>query len=261
SRSAGGERPSVRRQTLALYRLLDELRARHPSLEIETCSGGGGRVDLGILDRTDRVWASDCNDPVERAQIERWTRVLVPPELVGSHLGADRAHTTSRTTDLSFRLVASLTAHAGIEQDLTLTSDADLATIAAWSALYRELRPLLHTGRVVNADVADDATALYGTVAQDGSRALFTWIRFQTSAAGQSGRVRFPGLDRASRYRVTVREELGAASRHQGQDPQWVARATRGPVELSGAVLAGTGVPLPTLNPQQAMLIDIERIS
>ncbi|MEV4538529.1 alpha-galactosidase [Asanoa sp. NPDC049518] len=256
--AVSGERPGVRRQTLALYRLLDELRSRHPGLEIETCSGGGGRVDLGILDRTDRVWASDCNDPVERAQIERWTRVLIPPELVGSHLGAARAHTTSRTTDLSFRLVASLTAHAGIEQDLTAADPASLATIAAWSALYREFRPLLHTGRVVNADLADDATALHGTVAQDGSRALFTWMRFATSAAGQSGRVRFPGLCTASRYRVTIREELGAASRHQAADPSWVAA---GPLEVSGAVLTVAGVPLPTLNPQQAMLIDIERIS
>ncbi|MGS2619905.1 GH36 C-terminal domain-containing protein [Micromonospora sp. LZ34] len=123
------------------------------------------------------------------------------------------------------------------------------------------MRPLLHTGRAVNVDLADDATALYGSVARDGSRALFTWVRFQTSAAGQSGRVRFPGLDRTARYRVTVREELGAASRHQGRDPEWVARAAEHPIELSGAVLAGAGVPMPTLNPQQAMLIDIERIS
>lgn len=36
----GGDRPGVRRQTLALYDLLDELRRRHPGLEIETCSGG-----------------------------------------------------------------------------------------------------------------------------------------------------------------------------------------------------------------------------
>ncbi|MEV0716469.1 alpha-galactosidase [Asanoa sp. NPDC050611] len=259
SRSApGGERPGVRRQTLALYRLLDELRARHPDLEIETCSGGGGRVDLGILDRTDRVWASDCNDPVERAQIERWTRALVPPELIGSHLGAARSHTTSRTTDLSFRLAVSLTAHAGIEQDLTAATPAELATIAAWSALYREFRPLLHTGRMVNADLADDAVALYGTVAQDGSRALFTWLRFRTSAAGQTGRVRFPGLDPAARYRIAIRDEIGAASRHQADDPAWLGQA---PLELSGAVLTVAGVPLPTLNPQQAMLIDIERTS
>ncbi|SCG77050.1 hypothetical protein [Micromonospora inositola] len=78
---------------------------------------------------------------------------------------------------------------------------------------------------------------------------------------GQSGRVRFPGLDRTARYRVVIREELGAASRHQGRDPEWVARAAEHPIELSGAVLAGAGVPMPTLNPQQAMLIDIGRIS
>ncbi|MEU8004426.1 alpha-galactosidase [Catellatospora sp. NPDC049111] len=260
SRAPDGDRPAVRGQTRALYRLLDELRTRHPRLEIETCSGGGGRIDLAILDRTDRVWASDCNDPVERVQIERWTRALVPPELIGSHLGAARSHTTSRTTDLSFRLITSLTAHAGIEQDLTAVSDTELAAITAWSRLYRELRPLLHTGRVVNADLADDATALYGTVAHDGTRALFTWARLHTSAAGQSGRVRFPGLDPAARYRVAVREELGTASRHQGHDPAWITQARRGPVELSGAVLAVAGVPLPTLNPQQAMLFDLERI-
>ena len=134
SRADDGDRPSVHRQTRALYRLLDELRERHPGLEIETCSGGGGRVDLGILDRTDRVWASDCNDPVERIQIERWTRALVPPELIGSHLGASRSHTTARTTDLSFRLVAALTAHAGIEQDLTVVDDDEVAVVARWAS-------------------------------------------------------------------------------------------------------------------------------
>lgn len=259
SRGDDGDRPGVHRQTVALYRLLDELRRRHPALEIETCSGGGGRIDLGILDRTDRVWASDCNDPVERVQIERWTRTIVPPELIGSHLGAARSHTTSRTTDLSFRLATALTAHAGIEQDLTAVDDAELAVIATWARMYREFRPLLHTGRVVNADLADDATALTGIVAQDGSSALFTWSRFVTSAAGQSGRIRFPGLEASASYTVTIREDLGAASRHQGDDPAWVADAVRGPLTIPGSVIVGAGLPLPTLNPQQAMLIEVRR--
>jgi alpha-galactosidase len=259
SRGADGDRPSVHRQTQALYRLLDDLRLRHPALEIETCSGGGGRIDLGILDRTDRVWASDCNDPVERIQIERWTRSLVPPELIGSHLGAARSHTTARTTDLSFRLIAALTAHAGIEQDLTAADDAELATITRWAGLYREFRGLLHSGRVVNADLSDQATALAGVVAHDGSEALFTWSRFATSAAGQSGRVRFPGLDATAVYTVRIREDLGAASRHQGNDPEWVADAVADSIELPGGVLVRAGLPLPTLNPQQAMLIEIRR--
>ena len=46
---------------------------RHPELEIESCTSGGARVDLGVLARTDRIWTSDCNDALERAQIQRWT--------------------------------------------------------------------------------------------------------------------------------------------------------------------------------------------
>lgn len=257
---AGIDRPAVHEQTLALYRMLDTLRARHPRLEVETCSGGGGRVDLGILQRTDRVWASDCNDPVERLQIERWTRMLIPPELIGSHLGADRSHTTSRRTDLSFRLVVALTAHAGIEWDLQEADDDELAAIARWSVAYRELRGLIHSGRVVNADVADDATALTGIVAQDGSRALYTWARLSTSAPGQSGRVRFPGLDPDARYTVRVRHEFGEASRHQSADPSWISAALSSEgVTVPGSVLAVAGVPLPTLNPQQGMLFDLVR--
>ncbi|MBD3941365.1 alpha-galactosidase [Microbacterium sp. NEAU-LLC] len=260
-RRGDGDRPLVHDQTLALYRLLDELRARHPRLEIETCSGGGGRVDLGILERTDRVWASDCNDPVERARIERWTRLLVPPELIGSHLGAGRSHTTSRETDLSFRLAVALTAHAGIESDLTVADPDDLATITAWAALYRELRDLIHTGTVVNADLADDAAMLTGIVAPDGGRALFTWARLATSPDGQSGRVRFPGLDAAAHYRVRVRAELGPTSRHEVTDPEWMLPAVDGGIELPGTVLAVAGVPLPTLNPQQALLFDVVRVA
>jgi alpha-galactosidase len=255
----GTDRPAVHEQTLALYRMMDELRRRHPGLEIETCSGGGGRVDLGILDHTDRIWASDCNDPVERARIERWTRMLVPPELVGSHLGAARSHTTSRVTDLSFRSAIALTAHAGIEMDLTAADDAELETIAAWAGLYRELRELLHTGRVVNADLADDGAMLTGIVAHGGERALYTWARLTTSADGQSGRVQLPGLDPDAEYTVHVRSELGPVSRHEAADPPWLASAIQGPVSLPGAVLALAGVPMPTLNPQQALLLDVRR--
>jgi alpha-galactosidase len=258
-RSPRDGRPGVHAQTVALYELLDELRRRHPALEIETCSGGGGRIDLGILDRTDRVWASDCNDPVERASIERWSSLLLPPELIGSHLGAPVSHTTGRATPLSFRLVAALFAHAGIEWNLTACTPEELDAIGRWAELYRAKRSLLHSGAVVNGDLADAAVSLRGVVSSDGSEALYSWTRVATSPAGQSGRVRFPGLSAARRYEVRVLEELGAASRHGG-DPDWVAEAVVAPVVLPGTVLAEAGVPLPTLNPQQAMLIEIRAV-
>src|SRR6478752_5231912 len=96
-------RPAVHDQTLAVYRLMDELRRRHPGLEIESCSSGGGRVDLEILQRTERIWTSDCIDALERQTIQRYTGLLVLPEMMGAHIGSDRAHSTGRRHNMSFR--------------------------------------------------------------------------------------------------------------------------------------------------------------
>ncbi len=256
-RDPGGDRPAVREQTLALYRLIDALKSDHPGLEIESCSGGGGRIDLGIMARADRVWPSDCNDPVERHAIQRWTSLLLPPELVASHVGAAEAHTTHRVTPTSFRLINSLFAHAGIECDLTRCAPEELRALRDWAATYREVRDLVHTGRTVHADLDDPATQLHGVIAEDGTRALYTWVRLASSGAGQSGRVRLPGLDPAASYRVRVRRDVGDASLHQTGGPAWFEAALTGWISLPGAVLATAGVPMPTLNPQQALLIEV----
>ncbi|GLK16040.1 alpha-galactosidase [Herbiconiux flava] len=260
TRQTAGGAPGVHAQTLALYALLDALRSRFPALEIESCASGGGRVDLGVLARTDRVWTSDCNDPIERQRIQRWSELLLPPELLGSHVGAERSHTTHRSADLSFRLATALFASAGIEWDITRCTDEELEALRRWGGLYKEIRELVATGRRVHADLPDDQTLLHGSVAADGSRALYAWARLGTSAAGQSGRVRMPGLDASASYRVTVRDELGAAALHQGEGPEWFDAARAGGVELPGTVLAVAGVPLPTLDPAQAVVLDLRRI-
>ncbi|MEV6900977.1 alpha-galactosidase [Amycolatopsis sp. NPDC051372] len=251
-------RAGSRAQTLALYRLLDELRLRHPTLEIESCASGGGRVDLGILGRTDRVWASDCIDPLERQAIQRWTAQLIPPEVIGSHVGAERSHTTARMTDLSFRLVTALFGHAGIEADLTRSTPEELAAFTAWAQLYKEFRPLLHGGRVVRADLPDADAYLHGVVSQ--TRALFCWARLATGPAGQPGRVRLPGLDPSRLYRVRVRTEAGLPSLREVAAPEWFTRAVDGPLELPGAVLAAAGLPMPVLDPAQALLVDLSTV-
>lgn len=261
----GGDRPGVHAQTLALYRLLDALKQRHPKLEIESCAGGGGRIDLGMLEHTDRAWASDCNDPVERQSIQRWTGQLLPPELVGTHVGGPRAHTTYRVTDQSFRLATALFGHAGIEQDLTECSEEELDRLAQWARLYRELRPLLHTGTVVRADLAvpvgyqgqdTEPTLLHGVVGDDAAHALFCWARLATSPEGESGRVPIPGLSPDRDYRLRIRTEIGAPTWQHHAPPTWVTEALAGWITVPGAVLVGSGLPMPTLDPQQAMLIE-----
>ena len=109
----------VHAHTLAVYRLLDELKAEHPGLEIESCASGGARVDLGILDRTDRVWTSDSLDPLERLTNQRYTGLVVPPELMGMHLTSPVVHSSGRTVSLGLSGAVALFGHFGIEWDLT----------------------------------------------------------------------------------------------------------------------------------------------
>ncbi len=224
--ASGTDRPAVHAQTLATYRLLDELRARHPDLEIESCSSGGARVDLGVLARTDRVWTSDCNDAVERVAIQRWTGLLVPPERMGSHVGPPRAHTTHRDLDLSLRMLVALGGHAGLEWDITTCTPDELEVLRRWSGLYRELRPLLHGGDAVRSDHPDDAVWVSGVVAPDRSDAVFTVVSTVTGRGVTPGTVPLPGLDPGRRYRVRVRTEAGLPATVQAAPPAWWDDAT-----------------------------------
>ncbi len=184
---------AVHGQTLALYRLLDELLAAHPGLEIETCASGGGRVDLGILGRTHRLWASDTNDALERIGIQRWTQLLVPPELVGQHVGAAVAHTTGRTHRLAFRAAAALLGHFGVEWDLLSATPVELEELAGWIATYRELRPLVGTGTLVRGDHPDPGLVVTGLVAPDRREAWYVVAQVAASETTSPVPLLLPG--------------------------------------------------------------------
>ena len=248
--------PGVHAQTLAVYRLLDELRLRHPGLEIESCSSGGARADLGILEHTDRIWGSDNIDPLARQAVQRWTGLLVPYELIGSHVGSSPSHISGRSADLAFRCATAIFGHAGIEADLAAWSPADLAGLAAWSETYKRLRPLLHTGDVVRADHPDPAVWVHGVVSPDRSHALFAYVQLSTSVTEAAPPMRIPGLDPDARYTLTVRRELSADERSL---PLWARRTELpGPV-LTGRFLAEVGVAAPDLvnRPGQALLLEL----
>ena len=245
----------IHQQTLGVYRLLDELKRRHPGLEIESCSSGGARVDLAILERTDRVWGSDSNDALERQKIQRWTQLLLPPELIGCHVGPPKAHTTGRTQTLAFRAITALFGHFGIEWDISAASAEERTELAGWVALHKELRPLLHTGKVVRADRGSDDSLLHGVVAQDGSRAVFAAVQMAQSITSDQGRVRLPGLTKDRVYRVSKVTTPGPQVRNSA--PWWVDGGT---VELNGAALASVGVQVPAQWPENAILLDVRAI-
>ena len=248
----GGE-PRVHAQTEAVYALIDELKQKHPQLEIESCSSGGARIDFGILRRTDRVWASDSNDALERQSIQRWTGLLIPPELVGAHVGPPRSHTSGRRHDLSFRAGTALFGHFGIEWNIAAASEQERAELKRWVALYKQLRGLLHSGTVVIGDHPDEALWVHGVVAPAADDAVFALVAMSAGISAPPGRVKLPGL--APDVVYTVRP-LPPGDAPLGPEhippPDWV---TAGGVTLPGRVLGEVGIQAPVMHPEQLMLL------
>jgi alpha-galactosidase len=251
-------RAGVHRQTVAVYRLLDRLRAANPGLEIESCASGGARVDLGILQRTDRVWASDCNDALERQAIQRGTRVLLPLELIGCHIGPPRSHTTSRIHDLSFRAATALFGHLGIEWDIASAHEDDRTALAAVIATYRRLRSLLHTGDLVTADHPDPSASVFGVVSQDRTHAVFCYAQLEMSRFEVPPPATFPGLDANQRYCVRSVAPAGAPRVRQRVGVPWMSRDE---FRIGGAALARTGLAIPVLEPEQALVLEFRAVA
>lgn len=150
-------RYGLHEQTEACYKLFDDLKSQFPKLEIESCSSGGARTDAGILQHADRIWGSDSNDPRDRVDIQRYTELVVPPEMIGAHVGPSPAHSTWRATELSYRAAISLEGCSGFEWNILECSDDEVEQLRAFVSLYKELRGVLHHGTVMHADFKDPA--------------------------------------------------------------------------------------------------------
>ncbi len=249
---------AVHAQTLAVYSLLDEVRGAHPRLEIESCSSGGARVDLGILAHTDRVWASDCNDALERQHIQRWTGLLVPPELVGAHVGPPEAHTTGRVHRLAFRAATALFGHFGMEWDITDLTPEESTELAGWIELYKAERDLLHTGRVVRGDHPDPSLWVHGVVSTNGERGLFGVVAMATSPHAVPLPVRLPGLDRDRHYEV---EAAGPPPAESAPLLHLTGSWTeKGAICVVGSVLTEVGLALPTMALESALVLRVRAV-
>lgn len=271
-------RPGVHAQTLAFYALLEEIRSLHPELEIESCSSGGARVDLGVLEHTDRVWVSDNIDPHDRQSMLRWTTQLLPPEYMGSHIASGRSHTTGRRHDLAFRAGTAIFGHLGVEWDLATASEEELNSLRRWIAFYKQERSLLLAGDVVRMDGHDSSILVHGVVSRNRSRAIFATAALDSLYPDPAGRLKLRGLDPDATYRV---EPVFPGTTPSGLlPPAWWGQPTaagqairptslRGGAQddvifpggsFHGSVLAKVGVASPRIHPDQVVLYRITKI-
>ncbi|MFJ3669947.1 alpha-galactosidase [Streptomyces sp. NPDC090106] len=131
----------------AFYALLDRLRAAHPGVAFESCSGGGGRIDLGVMSRTDQVWTSDNTDPLDRLTIQHGFSQIHPARVMAAWVTDSPNHQLNdRVSSLRFRFVSAMAGVLGVGGDLSKWSEAELAEAREWVDLYKEIRPLVQRG-------------------------------------------------------------------------------------------------------------------
>jgi len=258
---ATGGRPAVHEQTLATYRLMRELKSHKPGLEIESCSSGGARADLGVMEICDRMWVSDDTDAQERVRIQRWTMSLLPPEMLGNHIGSSPSHQTGRQHSVAFRGATALIGHLGVEWDLRTVSDAELAELKMWIALYKGLRSLLQTGTVVRGD--EEGVWLTGVVSPDRTRAAYVVSATIAPLMEMTfGRIRLAGLDASKHYAVRPVVVDGPSALPAFKAP-WFGQAQGAEfvgTRASGAWLAAEGLALPAMLPESPIVLLVREV-
>jgi alpha-galactosidase len=189
-----------------LYSILAELRAKHPTVEIESCSGGGGRVDLGILALTDEVWPSDNTDPFDRLSIQDGFTYAYTPGVMMAWVTDSPSWANNRTTSLTYRFLSSMQGSLGIGANLNHWTDADFATAKDLVAAYKTIRETVQHGdlyRLISPRDGSEQSATESVSPDKHQAVLFTFLHSSTMGYPYP-RVYLRGLDPAKQYRVTA---------------------------------------------------------
>jgi alpha-galactosidase len=245
---------------LAAWRLMDAIRERWPQVEIEACAGGGGRIDAGIARRTRRFWTSDCIDAVSRVEMQAGFLQFMPPELMGSHIGAAPAHSTGRSQALDFRAAVAMTGHLGVEFDLRKLTLEQLQELSAWIGFYRQHRVLLHAGRVWRGEAGDGLVwQAHGQLdARPDAQMLLFVYRMQPAGQKYSPSVRLPMLAGVEGLKVERLVPDGCKARDTGASAIFDSMAEGG-IQTHGDWLARSGLPIPPMHAEACAIFRISR--
>lgn len=187
-----------------LYDVIDRLRADHPGLRIEACSGGGGRVDLGMLSRTDQAWTSDNTDAADRVFIQHGYGQLYPARTMAAWVTDVPNQLTGRSVPLRFRFHVAMAGVLGLGGDLTRWTEDELAEGAYLVAQYKRVRHLVQHGTLhrPRGPVDDGPTAVQYTEANADETLLLIWQRSPRHGT-TSPPLRLAGLTPSAHYRDT----------------------------------------------------------
>jgi alpha-galactosidase len=195
------------RYILGVYDLYARLTAAFPEILFESCAGGGGRFDPGLLAYAPQAWTSDDTDAVERLRIQWGTSLVYPLSSMGAHVSAVPNHQVSRLTPLSTRAATAFFGVFGYELDATALAEDERREVADQVAFYRAHRELLQRGRfvrLVSPFEGDGNETAWMCVGPDARRAIVGIYRALNRPYPGPRRLHLRGLDPSSAYRVSV---------------------------------------------------------
>ena len=181
---------------------MDRLRARHPGVEIESCSGGGGRVDLGMLQRVDEVWTSDNTEALDRLRIQEGFTMAYTPKVMMAWV-TDVPNMNGRVTPLRFRFLTAMQGSLGIGGNLDHWSEADGTLATEMVAWYKRVRPSVQEGDLHRLlSPSTDGAAVNEYVGRDGRQVVVFACRQSQQYLRALPTVRLRGLVPDAVYRV-----------------------------------------------------------
>ncbi len=199
----GRQRETAHRYMLGLYEMLEEMTSAFPDILFESCSGGGGRFDPGILYYMPQTWTSDNTDAVSRLYIQYGTSIVYPISSTGAHISAVPNHQLGRTTSLEMRGHVAMTGNFGYELDLSAFTEEERALSKEQIAAYKRYRELIQFGehyRLVSPFEGNAASWMI--VSQDQTEAILLFAHILAEPNVSRLRVRLKGLDELADYRL-----------------------------------------------------------
>ena len=238
-------------QTRSLYLLLRRIRLAHPNLEIESCSSGGGRIDYGILEHTQRVWLSDSNDAIERLRIQHEAILWLPTSITGSHVGPKVCHTSGRELPIAFRAWVAAQRHMGFEMDPRELSSSDKTLLKAVTSWWKENRQWMRNANILRLPCIDKSVT--AEIQINSVENHFVVFAGQNASSGFSSPVPLvlAGLDSMAMYNVSLHNKNHINS--LGKSKGGLLQKT---LKLSGQFLMSHGLQLPKVFPANMMVIE-----
>ncbi|GAE35373.1 alpha-galactosidase [Halalkalibacter akibai] len=201
------QRETAHRYMLGVYRVMDEITSKFPHILFESCSGGGGRFDPGILYYMPQTWTSDNTDAISRLKIQYGTSFVYPTSSMGAHVSAVPNHQVDRITSLDVRGHVAMSGNFGYELDVTELSEDEKTIVSEQVEFYKQIRPVVQYGefyRLFNPFESNHAAWMF--VTDDKSEAVLTYVKVLAEPSDAFIKVRLKGLDPDVNYNI---EALG----------------------------------------------------